>query len=259
MFKNSLIGTSFLVSILLIAVSASAGFDHSHANWDRILKQYVTVKGHASTVNYKSLKASPSEFLNYLKSLESVSKSEFGTFSEAEKLAFLINAYNAFTVKLIIDKYPIKSIKDIGGLFSSPWKIKFFNLLEEQKHLDNIEHDIIRKDFKEPRIHFALVCASVGCPALKNEAYVHSKLNTQLEEAALNFLADRSRNRYLPQQKKLEISSLFKWYGGDFPSKYGTLEAFLAPRITDVPSDQAVIKEKKASITYLDYDWSLNE
>jgi len=240
-------------------ISSTREFDHTHQAWTILLQNHVRLNGPASTVDYKLLKNDSEELQKYLGTLEAVAQSEFNRFSESEKLAFLINAYNAFTVKLIVDHYPVKSIKDIGSVFSSPWKKKFFRLFGEERHLDNIEHDMIRKSFNEPRIHFAVVCASIGCPALRNEAFVAANIEKQLEAAAQNFLTDKSRNRYLPESKKLELSSIFKWYGSDFPKKYGSLESFLAPRLTSNPEHQSIIREKKAVVSYLDYDWSLNE
>lgn len=239
-------------------------FDHSHQAWTIFLQKHVNVKGPASTIDYKSIKNDPKDFNEYLKSLTAVSQDEFNRFSQNERLAFLINAYNAFTVKLVVDHYPVKSIKDIGersfsNPTASPWKTKFFNLLGEKRHLDNIEHDMIRKQFNEPRIHFAVNCASVGCPALRNEAFIASQLEKQLEDAAVSFISDKTRNRYSSETKKLELSSIFKWYGSDFPKKYDSLEAFLAPWITSNPEHQKIIRDKKADVSYLDYDWSLNE
>ncbi len=238
---------------------ARAGFDHSHSVWASVLKKIVSAKGPTTQVNYKSLKAEPAELLKYLQTLEGVSQAEYDVFTESQKLAFLINAYNAFTVKLIVDHYPVKSIKDIGSVFSSPWKKKFFKLLGQKRHLDNIEHDLIRKNFNEPRIHFSVVCASVGCPALRAEPFVAARLEAQLESATHDFLSDSSRNRYLADSKTLEISSIFDWYGGDFTKKFGSLEGFLAERITDDESQRKLIREKRAKIRFLDYDWSLNE
>lgn len=238
---------------------AIGNFDQSHLTWTQVLKKYVKESGYASTVDYKRIKSDPSQLNAYLKALEMVSQEQFNLFSNDEKLAFLINAYNAFTVKLIVDHYPVKTIKDIGSLFSSPWKKKFFKLLGEERSLDNLEHDLIRKQFNEPRIHFAVNCASVGCPALKDEAFTASHLDKQLEDASINFLSDKTRNQYDSKARKLELSSIFKWYGSDFLKKYGSLENFLAPRITSDPEHQKTIREKRASVTYRDYDWSLNE
>ncbi|MGE3759221.1 MAG: DUF547 domain-containing protein [Pseudobdellovibrionaceae bacterium] len=264
--------TTFLVTTLLGTMpyfsfasdaaeksSTSGRFDQTHSMWTQFLQKHVKKSAHSSTVNYKEIKRDPSKLETYLKALESVSQDEFNRFSNDERLAFLINSYNAFTVKLIVDHYPVKSIKDIGSLFSSPWKKKFFRLLGEERSLDNIEHDMIRKQFNEPRIHFAVNCASVGCPALRDEAFVASGLDKQLEDASVSFLSDKTRNRYNPETKKLELSSIFKWYGSDFPKKYGSLEAFLATRITSNPEYQKLVQEKKVNISYLDYDWSLNE
>ena len=254
----------------------ASAFDQSHAQWTQILQKLVVIRGHASTVKYGILKNDAASLSSYLNALKSVSVAEFSKFTEDEKLAFLINAYNAFTVKLIVDNYPLKSIRDLGSLISSPWKIKFFTFLGNERHLDNIEHGLIRQDakaiqdiesnirgilpkFNEPRIHFALVCASIGCPALHNEAFIAERLDTQLEDAASNFIADTSRNRYLPENKKLEISSIFKWYGSDFIEKHGSFEAFLATRITSNLEEQRIIANKKATVKFLEYDWSLND
>ena len=239
--------------------SSTREFDHSHQAWTLLLQKHVTIKNYASTVDYKAIKKDPTELEAYLHTIEEVSQEEFGRFSSSKKLAFLINAYNGFTVKLIVDHYPVKSIKDIGSIISSPWKKKFFILLGKKRHLDNIEHDMIRKWFDEPRIHFAVVCASIGCPALRKEAFISTDIDAQLEDAAKMFLSDKSRNRFLPEGKKLELSSIFKWYGGDFLKKYGSLEEFIAPRITINLEHQNIIRGKKATISYLDYDWSLNE
>lgn len=251
----------------LALAADGTSFDHSHKLWNDFLHQFVVVKGHESAVKYKQIKenAGPAAgqsaplLQTYLQSLERVTKSEFERFSEKEKLAFLINAYNAYTIKLIIDHYPVKSIKDTGSFLKGPWKIKFFSLLGEERNLDNIEHDMVRKWFQEPRIHFALVCASKGCPALRNEAFTGDKLDQQLEDGARNFLTDSTKNRYVPETRKLELSSIFKWYGDDFVKKFGSLETFLATRITEKPESQKLIREKKASISFLDYDWSLND
>ena len=250
---------TLLLCLMVRPAFANIDFDHSHRAWTAVLQKSVRISGQASTVDYKRLKGGPTELQEYLNAVSAVSSEAFSRFSEGEKLAFLINSYNAFTVKLIIDHYPVKSIKDIGSILTSPWKLKFFTLLGEQRSLDNIEHDMIRKWFNEPKIHFAVVCASIGCPALRDEAYVASEIDKQLDAASMNFLSDRSRNRYLPDSKKLEISSIFKWYGGDFVKKFGSLEAFLADRVTDIPEQQRIIREKKAALSYLEYDWLLND
>jgi hypothetical protein len=244
---------------LPVAFAVENQFDHTHQDWTSFLHKFVIVKVHESAVAYGRVKTDKGQLEGYLALLQKVSKSEFDRFSENQKLAFLINAYNAFTIKLIVDHYPVSSIKDTGSLLKSPWKIEFFTLFGEEKHLDNIEHDMVRKWFQEPRIHFALVCASKGCPALHNEAFTADRFELQLEEGAKNFLTDAAKNRYSPETRKLELSSIFKWYGDDFVKKYGSVEAFVAPRISENPDSQRIIREKKAMLTFLDYDWSLND
>ena len=245
--------------ILLPPNASAATFDHQYRGWSAVLNKFVSIKDKASTVNYKLIKDDSKDLESFLSSLQSVTKADFNNFSENEKLAFLINAYNAFTIKLIVDHYPVKSIKDISGVFSSPWKIKFFKLLEESQNLDGIEHEMIRKWFNEPRIHFAVVCASIGCPALRNEAYVGGKLDQHLEDAAHQFLTDPNKNKFNLVQKQLELSSIFKWYGADFIKKFGSVENFVGPRITNNKADQDNIRGLKIPISYLEYDWSLNE
>lgn len=188
-----------------------------------------------------------------------VSKKEFDHFTSNVKLAFLINSYNAFTIKLIIDNYPIKSIKDISTFFTNPWEKKFIHLLGEEHHLDDIEHNMIRKWFNEPKIHFALVCASIGCPPLKDTAYTGKNLDSQLEDSAKKFLSDRSKNRFNPANSKIEISSIFKWYGDDFIKKFGSIENFLAPYLSTDKKIIEQINNKQFSIEFLEYDWILND
>jgi len=234
-------------------------FDHSHSAWNKVLKTYVGVDGATSRVRYAALKERPEDLNAYLATVEKVSLTEFSNFSEKQRLAFLINSYNALTVKLILDHYPVKSIKDIGGIFSSPWKEKFFTLFGEKHRLDDIEHEMIRKKFNEPRIHFALVCASKDCPGLRNEAFVVLRLDEQLENAANSFLRDSKRNSFNAKDGVLSISSIFKWYGEDFSKKFGSVKSFIAPRMAKTPDEEIAIKSDKAKIKYLDYDWSLNE
>ena len=146
-----------ILTILALLISSYAiGFDHTHKKWDEILKARTIKKDGQVLVNYKGIKANQVKLNSYLKGLEKVSKKEFNKFSKQEQLSFWINAYNAYTVKLIVKNYPVKSIKDIGSFFSSPWSKDFITLLGQKMSLDDIEHETIRKDFKEPRIHFSI-------------------------------------------------------------------------------------------------------
>jgi uncharacterized protein DUF547 len=255
--------------LLLITVSLQVfAFDHSHADFDKLLNTVVIEQGHQTAVDYDYIYSNQTELDQYLTQLEAVSQKEFDNWNKDEQLAFLINAYNAFTLKLIINNYPdIKSIRDLGGLiFSSPWDIKFFTLFGEKTDLDHIEHGLIRENYNEPRIHFAVNCASKGCPALQKKAYTANELDQQLEKAAIQFMRDPERNRFNKEKKLLELSSIFNWFTGDFTKK-GTLENYVAKYISDDPEVIKILSAKssginqanKVSIIFLDYDWSLNK
>ena len=169
-------------------------------------------------------------------------------------MAFLLNAYNAYTLKLITDRYPLKSIKDIGGWFSGPWDQPVVKLFGETITLNTVEHKILRKDYSEPRIHFALVCAAKGCPPLRGEAYVAARLNGQLDDQAKLFLANPAKNRVDVANHTVYLSPIFKWYGSDFEKKSGSVLTALKPYW---PGKAVATDDFK--IRYTDYDWSLNE
>lgn len=245
-------------------------FDHSHAAWSRLLQQHVVVQrgGRASQVRYAGLLAQRSELQHYLRQLSAVSRPGFESFSRAQQMAFLINAYNAFTVELILTRYPrLESIKDLGNFLSSPWKQRWITLLGETVSLDDIEHGMLRKRgvYDDPRIHFAVNCASIGCPMLREEAYVPERLDAQLDAQMQRFMSDRERNRWNPQAKLLELSRIFDWYAEDFRlghqgifSLHGLASRF-ANVLADSETDRARILSSQVLITYLDYDWRLND
>ncbi|TGN19595.1 DUF547 domain-containing protein [Leptospira idonii] len=249
---------SLLISVFFSFVTGSVlaqGFDHSHKTWDSLSHKYV-VNG---LVSYKGIASSDQSVLkSYLDSLSQVSETEYSKFTKEEKLAFLINAYNAFTVQLILDHYPLKSITDIGGPFSKlnllrghPWKKEFFSLLGKTRTLDWIEHEKLRKDFSEPRIHFAIVCASIGCPTLISGAYIPSKLEQQLQSAKLGFLKNPSKNSYDKEKNLLRLSPIFQWFQEDFTKKT-TLIEFIQEGFSEKVRPDALIE-------YSDYSWKLNE
>ena len=235
---------------LLLAVSAMAQSGVSHKSFDELLQKYVDDDG---LVNYKGLAAERSRLKAYLKLLEGNEPKE--SWTEDQRLAYWINAYNAYTLELILEHYPVKSIKDIGAAIkipfvNTPWDIKFINIGDEPKDLNNIEHGIIRKKFDEPRIHFALVCAAISCPKLQNRAYLPETLDAQLTDAAKDFLSDPSKNE-IKSSSKADLSKLFSWYRGDFTKKT-SLEEYL--------NQYSEIKlEKRANLDFKDYDWTLNE
>ncbi len=259
---------AFLISAACLTCPATAEeFDHKYTQWDRLLKHTVvwTENGTASQVDYGGMKKEVETFEAFLATLSSVSMTTYMNWTRNQQLAFLINTYNAFTVALILKKYPaLESIRDMGTLMQNPWKKKFFYLLGEKRHLDWVEHGMIRKPgvFDDYRIHLAINCASVGCPALRPEAFTAERLGPQLEDNLVRFLSDRSRNRYNAEKKKLEVSKIFAWYGDDFISREGSLADFFAryaEYLSEDPEHQAAIKLKTADIDYLDYDWALND
>jgi hypothetical protein len=262
----------FLLLTLLLGLGngPASAFDHQHTAWDRLLHKHVRWinGGSASQVDYGGLQRDAALLEDYLNGLSRVSRAEFDGWNRERQLAFLINAYNGFTVELILTKYPdLSSIKDLGSFFKSPWKKRFFTLLGQERHLDEIEHDLIRAPgvYAEPRIHVAVVCASVGCPALRDEAFVAEKLDEQLEDSMRRFLSDRSRNRFNERSGSLEVSKIFDWYRDDFSKGHGgyfslaSVFAAYAPLLADNPSSQQLIRKKRAAIIFLDYDWSLND
>lgn len=260
-------GWRAFVLVLLLAARAACAFDPAHAAWDGLLKRGVVVSpdGSSSRVDYAGFKRAQSALAGYLDQLSAVTAAEYESWPRQERLAFLINAYNAFTIKLVLTRYPdLKSIKDLGSLLQSPWKQQFFTLLGEQRSLDDVEHRMIRAPgaFDEPRIHFALNCASIGCPMLREEAYVAARLDAQLESSTSRFLGDRTRNRYDAAAGRLELSSIFDWYKADFERGGASVPQFIARYAGALANDaagQAMVRRGALPIRYLDYDWKLND
>jgi hypothetical protein len=244
------------------ATAQAAGFDQSA--WDTLLKAHVTPlrNGQATEVDYAGFAADRSQLRQYLANVSKVAPGEFDRWDRDSQLAFLINAYNAYTVELVLTGYPVASIKDLGSLLRSPWKKRFIPLLGETRSLDDIEHGLIRSHYAEPRIHFAVNCASIGCPALRTEAFVGERLEAQLEDATNAFLADRTRNRL--EGKALKVSSIFKWYRSDFEKPWrgaDSLATFFILYRRPLSLDEGSANRLKAGeigIDFLDYDWRLN-
>jgi hypothetical protein len=236
-----------LISCLFVAVVTFSQKSPSHQQWDKLLRKHVNASG---MVSYKGFQKDKAELDVYLKTLSD--NAPQSSWSADEQKAYWINAYNAFTVALILKHYPVKSIKDIGGKIykvNTPWDIKFVNIGGKKYDLNNIEHGILRKKFDDPRIHFALVCASISCPRLRNEAYTAGQLNAQLEDAGKDFLNDKSKNRI--SANKADLSKYFSWYKGDF-TKNGSLADYINKySVTKVNTN--------TKIGSLDYNWSLNE
>lgn len=220
----------------------------SHEAWDRLLQQHVTEAG---WVNYEGFLADKDSFEAYLASL-SASPANTETWSEAAQLAYWINVYNAFTVKVVLDYYPVDSIRDIAGAFpfiNSVFDLKFFEIGGQPMDLNTVEHQILRKHYQEPRIHFAINCASFSCPKLLNRAFTVDLLETQLEDQAHAFVNDPTKNELTPD--KANLSKIFAWYEQDFTA--------VKPLIAYINDYSDVRLADNASVSHLVYDWSLNK
>ena len=228
------------------AYSSDTDFDHQYKNYGLILNDHVS----DGRVDYGKLKTNKEVLELVLVEFAGVTKAEFDSWDKDKQLAYLINLYNAATLDLVTENYPVKSIKDIG----SPWDKNVVLLHGNKISLNHLEHEIIRKDYKEPRIHFALVCAAKGCPVLISDAYTGSKLESQLNAVTKNFLSDSDKNRIDDASQVIVVSSIFDWFAGDFEAQSGSVTAFLAPYYSKKPEDL-----KSYQIKYTDYDWTLND
>ena len=236
-----------LVLMAVVPDSAWPADSVDHTLFDGLLKKHVQ----SGMVDYQGFKQDENRLDDYLNLLEKVNPD---ILNRNEKFAFYINAYNAWTIKLILTGYPgVKSIKDLGGWFSSPWKKKFVRINGKVITLDDIEHGILRPEFRDPRVHFAVNCASKSCPPLRPEAYTGSRLDNQLNDAAKSFIND-SKSNYL-RGDDLYISRIFKWFGEDFGNDL--ISFFIQYAQGDLRSGLMQRKEN-IDIHYLDYDWSLN-
>lgn len=220
----------------------------SHKIWNELLQENVSSTGE---VNYKGFLENRDTFQQYLNLLTEQSPNS-KTWTEDDKLAYWINAYNAFTVELILQYYPVESIKKIGGsltMVNSAWDLKFFKIGGIDFDLNTIEHDILRKQFNEPRIHFAINCASVSCPILLNEAFTGAKVRQQLNDRAIYFINNSKKNQL--EEKSVKLSGIFNWFEADF-IKNGSVIDFL--------NQYSKVKiQSNATIEFLPYDWNLNE
>ncbi len=242
--------SNILLSVLIVfAHQAALTQEHiSHSLWNKLTHKHVTPEG---KVNYKGFKKDEKILDEYLVALSK--KHPQKSWKRNVRLAYWINAYNAFTVKLIVKNLPVKSIKELGGSIykiNTAWDIKFIKIGKKVYDLNNIEHGIIRKKYNEPRIHFALNCASISCPALRNEAYVAKKLNSQLDEQTRKFINDGDRN--IITSGEVKLSKIFSWFRGDFKEK--------GKGVIDFINGYSIVKiDKDAKISYLNYDWNLND
>ena len=223
----------------------------SYNAWTVLVKKHVDAEG---MVDYKGFIKDKEALETYLNMLSANPPS--ANWSTNDQIAYWLNAYNAFTIKLIVDHYPVKSIKDLGPkhqiiFINTPWDKKFFKIGTKTMTLNRIEHRILRQEFREPRIHFALNCASMSCPKLRREAYVGNLLNDQLSDQARDFLGDKKRN--LVSATKPKLSAIFEFYGKD-------MRKWSGKSVIEFINQYAPLKIKEnAEVEYLDYDWDLNE
>ena len=240
---------------------ASSVFNYD--DYAQVLQTYVNDRG---LVDYQGLQANREQLDRFNQSLSKVSPDLYNSWNELEKIAFWFNAYNSLTLQSIIDQQPLpKSIRDISGV----WNRRKFEIAGESKTLDNIEHDTLRKDFNEPRLHVALVCAAMSCPPLRNEPYLPEKLDAQLEDQVRKFIVSPHGFKIDRQQGRVYLSSIFKWYGQDWLKNYSVdnkfagnkkqkaVINFLSRYLT--PEDIQYLERGKYKVKYLDYDWSLNK
>lgn len=258
------------------ARAVAPGNAFSYEPFAGALRAYVDDRG---LVNYRELKANRQDIDSFAASIASLEPSVYDQWSEKDKIAFLINAYNALTLEAIISNYPIKasltrsviyprnSIRQIPGV----WDKLDFLVMGRRTTLDHIEHEILRKDFNEPRIHVALVCAAMGCPPLRSEPYNGENLESQLDDQTRTFLANPQKFRIDREKGVVYLSPIFKWYGADFEKRFAAdarwsvghsrAERAVLSYVGGYLSveDRDYLATGKYSIQYLDYDWSLNE
>lgn len=256
----------------------SDSFDHSYSSYNALLKEYVE----DAKVDYEGFISQRAEFGAFLRTLGSVNENNFKTWTEEQKIAFWINSYNAFTIKAIIDHYPIKRSFSLVGIFYAPsnsilqikgvWTKLQFRAVGKIVTLEEIEHEILRKKFNEPRIHMAINCASISCPDLSSEAYTPDKLEEQLAEASVRFVNNPEKGVFVNQERgRVKLSKIFKWFGEDFIKNYGNNNLFnnyslkenaalnFSTDYFESNETKEYLMNNKLKIGYLGYDWHLNE
>ncbi len=250
MEERSLVVTSAaLCFLLLIGLAVSIGWSAKTVDdgiYGELLKRYVR----DGVVDYARLKKEEQKLDRYLRVLEKANPDKL---PRTEQFAFYINAYNAYTIKLILEHYPVKSIKDIGSWWKGPWRIEFCKIGGKTLTLDEIEHSILRPRFKDPRVHFAVNCASKGCPPLISEPYEGGILDEQLDANTRAFLNDPKHNHL--EGNTLYVSKIFKWFKDDFK---GDVVGFFLRYADEGLKGRLLAKRNQIKVKYLDYDWSLN-
>ena len=243
---------AFAVVIWSFAIPCQAEDSPDHSAYDGLLHRYAFPAG----VDYRGWSHNKEDLATLRSYIVSLERQAPSRLERGEALAYWINLYNAATLNLILEHYPVATIKDIGTALSSPWKKKVVTVEGKQLSLNEIENDIVRPSFLEPRIHFALNCAARSCPPLRNSAYVGAQLESQLEEQTIAFVGDAKKN-YIDDKGTLHLSKLFDWYAKDFEESKGSAVAFVKPYITALQAYTAT--GATPPVKFEDYDWALNE
>jgi hypothetical protein len=225
--------------LLLLTITQAHSAVPNHETWDALLKKYVSSTG---KVNYKGLKTEAAKLNEYTTQL--AKNHPESAWSKEDQMAYWINAYNAFTVKLILDNYPLSSITKLHK--GKPWDVKWIKLGEKTYSLNNIENDILRPQFKDARIHFVVNCAARSCPPLLNQAFTATNLNVNLDALAKKFINNAAFNKL--SADKIEVSKIFDWYAADFGKLVDFLNKYSSTKIN-----------AQAKLSYLEYNWALNE
>lgn len=233
--------------------ATTRGFDLTHARLAGVLSATVT----NGLVDYAHIKAQPAELDAYLADVAAIPAEDFARWNREDRLALLLNLYNAQTLRLIADHYPVSSVRSIGVLPGAVWRKLVVRFSGQVISLDHLEHRITRAEYHEPRLHFALVCAALGCPPLREEPYVGARLGRQLDDQGRRFLAQTDKNRFEPATGTLWLSPIFKWFKEDFLSDGGTLENYVQPFLPD-HAGRELSAAQRVRIRFTDYDWTLN-
>lgn len=243
-------GWLVLVGLWLGVVPGFAqAFDHQHATYAQVLQRYV----HDGLVDYRALCLDPALLHRYLDELAAVPEWTFESWIIPQRLAFLINLHNATALQMVVDAYPVPSFQRVSGLFRDPWEQPTVRLFGNAITLRILRDNLMRRDYAEPGIHFALVPAALGAPAIRAEPYVPDRLAQQLDDQARTFLKNVRNNRIDRGRRRLSLSPLFRWYEADFVKRAGSIEAYLRPYMPDGMDSRGF------SVRYLSYDWALND
>lgn len=237
-----------------LALGADTPPPFRHEPLGRVLRAFVR----DARVDYAALRARPTDLDQYLDQVAVMPRKDFHRRSREERFALLINLYNAATLRLIVDHYPVAGIREIGLLPGAAWRKQVVRFGGGRMSLDHLEHQILRPEYRDPRLHFALVCAAKGCPPLREEPYLPERLEEQLQDQAHRFLADTGKNRFEVSTATLWLSPIFEWYSPDFTAAGGSLVAYVRP-LLPAETGAALAAVPEPRVRFTPYDWSLNE